>query len=182
MLFRSQVPADSWVNDMKLGGGRLLGEGCHFFDLLRHAAGAKAELVHVVAHATDRADLPVAANFAATVQFAGGSVGQLLYSAQGATGMPKEHFEIFSGQSCGALHDYRDAEFFQHDRRESMGRHQQDKGQAALLAKFLGSLRGGSPAVTPEDAIESSVLTLAAQRSLVERQPVRVEDLRRSIL
>ena len=177
-----QVPADSWVNDPKLGGGRLLGEGCHFFDFLRHAAGAEAVSVQVEAAPAGRADLPPTANFAATVSFANGSVGQLLYSAQGSPALPKEHFECFSGQSCGVLSDYRDAEFFRGSNREQNGRHAQDKGQAALLDAFLLSLRGGPVAMKPEDVLESSLLTLAAQQSLVRRQPIQLEELRRSIL
>ena len=177
-----QVPADSWVNDPKLGGGRLLGEGCHFFDFLRHAAGAEAVSVHVEAAPAGRVDLPPTANFAATVSFANGSVGQLLYSAQGSPALPKEHFECFAGQSCGVLNDYRDAEFFRGASREQSGRHAQDKGQATLLDTFLLSLRGGPLAMKPEDVLESSLLTLAAQQSLVQRQPVRLEELRRSLL
>ena len=177
-----QVPADSWVNDPKLGGGRLLGEGCHFFDFLRHAAGAEAVSVQVEAAPAGRVDLPPTANFAATVTFANGSIGQLLYSAQGSPALPKEHFECFSGQSCGVLSDYRDAEFFRGSIREQNGRHAQDKGQAALLDTFLRSLCGGPVAMKPEDVLESSLLTLAAQQSLVQRQPVRLEELRRSLL
>ena len=177
-----QVPADSWVNDPKLGGGRLLGEGCHFFDFLRHAAGAEAVSVQVEAAPAGRIDLPPTANFAATVSFANGSVGQLLYSAQGSPALPKEQFECFSGQTCGVLQDYRGAEFFRGSSREQAGRHAQDKGQAALLDAFLHSLRGGPVAMKPEDVLESSLLTLAAQQSLAQRQPVQLAELRRSLL
>ena len=185
MLYRvnaGQVPADSWVNDPLQGGGRLLGEGCHFFDFLRHAAGAAADSVSVEPAGAERSDLPATANFAATVRFTNGAVGQLLYSAQGAPGMAKEHFECFAGQSCGALHDYRDAEFFHGSRTEKLGRHTQDKGQGALLAEFLRSLReDGAPPMKPEEIIESSLLTLAAQQSLTLRQPVRLAELRQLI-
>ena len=177
-----QVPADSWVNDPKLGGGRLLGEGCHFFDFLRHAAGAAALSVQVEATPPGRADLPATANFAATVSFANGSVGQLLYSAQGSPALPKEQFECFSGQTCGVLRDYRGAEFFRGAIREQTGRHAQDKGQAALLDAFLHSLRGGPAAMKPEDVLESSLLTLAAQQSLAQHQPVQLAELRRALL
>ena len=185
MLYRVNagfVPPDSWVHDPQSGGGRLLGEGCHFFDFLRHAAGAEAESVHVETPATDHADLQATGNFASTVRFTNGAVGQVLYSSQGAPGMGKEHFECFSGQTCGTLHDYREAEFFNGDRRESSGKHQQDKGQAALLDAFLRGLRAGQvPPMSIENVIESSLLTLAAQQSLITRQAVRLADLRPSL-
>jgi predicted dehydrogenase len=186
MLYRVNagfIPKDSWVHDPHLGGGRLLGEGCHFFDFLRHAAGAEAESVQVETPAGDRTDLQPTGNFAATVRFANGSVGQLLYSAQGAPGMGKEYFECFAGQACGALDDYRSAEFYQADRRTSCPKHGQDKGQSALMDAFIRSLREGAPPpIRPEDLLESSVLTLAAQQSLLTRQSVAVANLRRQLL
>lgn len=179
------VPPDSWVNDPQIGGGRLLGEGCHFFDFLRQAAGANvlAELVHTETPAAGQADLLATGNFAATVRFSNGSVGQLLYSAQGAPGLGKEQFECFSGQMCGALHDYKSAEFYHQARRERLAPHRQDKGQAGLLAAFLAALRNGAPPPRrPEDILESSLLTLAAQESLISRQPVSVAKLRQQFL
>ena len=117
------------------------------------------------------------------MRFHNGSVGQLLYSSQGAAGMGKEHFECFAGQRCGALHDFRAADFFDRNRQEHCPKHRQDKGQAALLEAFLGCVRGESPPpMRVEDVLESSLLTLAAQQSLVSRQPVALADVRKLIL
>ena len=176
------VPADSWIHDPKAGGGRLRGEGCHFFDFLRHAAGAEAESVQTESPETNRADLPATGNFAATIRFRNQSVGQVLYTAQGAVRMGKEHFECFSGQTCGAIHDYRDADFFQRERHERFGKRPQDKGQAGLLDAFLQCLRHGTPPpMRAEDILESTLLTLAAQQSLVLRAPVSMAELRKVI-
>jgi predicted dehydrogenase/threonine dehydrogenase-like Zn-dependent dehydrogenase len=186
MLFRvnaGAVPPDSWVHDPKVGGGRLLGEGCHFFDFLRHAAGAAAESVMTETSATGQSTLPATDNFAATVRFRNASVGQVLYSSQGAARMGKEYFECFAGQKSGALHDFRDADFFERERQTRLGRRQQDKGQGVLLEAFISSVREGKPSpMRPEDILESMLLTLAAQQSLVSRQPVQVADLRKLIL
>jgi predicted dehydrogenase len=172
------IPADSWVHDPVAGGGRLLGEGCHFFDFLRAFAGAAAESVSVETSGADRKDVQATGNFSATVRYVNGSVGQVLYTSLGAPGMPKEQFECFAGQTCGALDDYRNAEFFRETRREESGKHGQDKGQGALVEAFLKSLRGGSVAVTHEALIESSLVTLAAQQSLLSGEPVALAELR----
>jgi predicted dehydrogenase len=157
-----------------------LGEACHFFDFLRFMAGAPTESVSAEPCGEGRADLLATANFAATVRFANGSVGQLIYSAQGAPGLGKERFECFAGQGAGVLDDYQQAEFYRGDRHESCPRHVQDKGQAALLEAVLQSLLGGTAApMRPEDLLESSLLTLAAQQSLVTRQAVSLAELRR---
>ena len=177
------VPADSWVHDPKSGGGRLLGEGCHFFDFLRACAGAEAESVHTESSATDRADIQAAGNFAATVRFINGSVGQVLYSSQGAPSLSKERFECFAGQTCGVIHDYREAEFHGQVRQERSSKHQQDKGQSALLDGFIRSLLEGKPQpMSVEAVIESSLLTLAAQQSLVQREPVRLSEFRKLLV
>jgi len=97
--------------------------------------------------------------------------------------MAKEYFECFAGQTCGALHDYQAAEFFQRDRRESLKKHRQDKGQAALLDAFLSALhQGAPPPMSPEAVFESSLLTLAAHQSLVSRQSVTMNELRQLIV
>ncbi len=176
------VPADSWIHDSQAGGGRLLGEGCHFFDFLREAAGGTAISVLTEPAGPSGGQWPAAADFVSTVRFDNGSVGQLIYSSQGAPGMRKEHFEAFAGQSCGALHDYREAEYFRGERQEKFGRTAQDKGQAALLDAFLQCARTGSPPPMPIEAvIESSLLTVAAQQSLEQRKPVVLAELRKSL-
>lgn len=177
-----QVPADSWIHDPKAGGGRLLGEGCHFFDFLRDAARGQAVSVSTEAVGDAGGGLPPSADFVATVRFDNGSVGQLVYSSQGAPGLRKEHFECFGGSACGALDDYREADFYQGNRHDRFGKRGQDKGQAALLDAFLESARtGGPPPMSVESIVESSLLTLAAQRSLEQRSPVTLAELRRSL-
>lgn len=176
------IPADSWIHDPVAGGGRLLGEGCHFFDFLRACAGGEAESVFTQAIGDARKDLQATGNFSATVRFSNGSVGQVLYSSQGAPAMPKEHFECFAGQTCGVIRDYRDAEFFRQEGQERAGRHAQDKGQSRLLECFIECLRDGGPTpMSPEAVVESSLLTLAAQESLLRRAPVDLADLRTSL-
>jgi predicted dehydrogenase len=177
-----QVPSDSWVHDPAVGGGRLLGEGCHFFDFLSYFAGTSAESVHTETPAHGRSDLQATGNFACTVRFQNASVGQLLYSAQGAPSMGKEYFECFTGQSCGSISDYRSAEFFHREEHDSCSPHRQDKGQASLLEAFIACLRqGGPPPMSPEQILESSILTLAAQHSLLTRTPVAVADFRKEL-
>jgi polar amino acid transport system substrate-binding protein len=127
--------------------------------------------------------LPATGNFATTVRFTNGSVGQVLYSSQGSVRMGKERFECFTGQMCGSIDDYRTADFYHRDNHEHCSRHRQDKGQAALLDAFLDCLcRGTPPPMRVEDILESSLLTLAAQQGLELRQPVRLDDLRKQIL
>ena len=92
-----EIPPDHWTQDRSVGGGRIVGEGCHFIDLLRHLAGApivSAQAVCVgeapgIAVRDDKASM--------TLQFADGSVGTILYLANGHRSFPKERLEVFCG-------------------------------------------------------------------------------------
>lgn len=166
------LPASNWTNDPAVGGGRLLGEGCHFLDFMRWFCGSAPVSVHTAAIRGGRADLPATANFAVNVTFADGSVGQLLYTSQGAASLPKEHFEVSCGDRTGVLDDFRSASVLRGA--GATATHElkaQDKGQALLLSAFLRALDGGAPAMKADDLLASSLLTLAAQASL-ERQTV----------
>jgi predicted dehydrogenase len=177
------VPPTSWVHDPETGGGRLLGEGCHFLDFLMNFAGAQATTVRSEAVEADRSDLQATANFTTTVRFENGALGQLLYSSQGAQSMGKEFFEFFAGGFCGSLDDYRIAHFYTPKTHETLPRHVQDKGQGSLLDSFLSSVRAGSKeALSPGQILESSLLTLAAQQSLLTAETVSLENLRRELV
>jgi hypothetical protein len=98
-------------------------------------------------------------------------------------GWPRSNSSASPANRCGAIDDYRDAEYFERDRREQFGRRRQDKGQAALLDGFIRCLRDGKePPMRVEDIMESSILTLAAQQSLGARQSVDVRTLRHLVV
>ncbi|HOW96662.1 MAG TPA: bi-domain-containing oxidoreductase [Kiritimatiellia bacterium] len=172
------APARHWTQDPKIGGGRLVGEGCHFFDLACCLAGGRPVSVVTRALKGDRADLLPTANFAALVSFDNGSVASLAYSAQGSPLLPKEHLEILAGPGVARLDDFRRAEWYGPARALREKLPQQDKGQAALVQAFLDSARrGGPPPISFEDLLYSSALTLAAQQSLESGREARVRDV-----
>lgn len=167
------LPPDHWTHDPSVGGGRLVGEGCHFFDLLCALAGADPVSVHTIAVATERRDLPPSANFAATVKFADGSIGQLQYSSAGPRSMPKERIEVLGGGESAVLDDFQSLTLYDARGSQSRTLKHQDKGQAELLRLFVAAARGAGP--RPLDArtlLVSSALTLAAQESLALGAPV----------
>lgn len=169
------LPADHWTNDPKSGGGRLLGEGCHFLDFMRHFAGTPRR-VTTSALGGGRADLPATGSFVVSVEFVNGSVGQLLYSAQGSPALPKERFEIFSGNACGVLDDFKRAQVFIGGETREHVLKQQDKGQAAMIEAFV---KNGPANV--EEVFTSSLLTLAAQASLERQAPVDFAEFAASV-
>jgi predicted dehydrogenase/threonine dehydrogenase-like Zn-dependent dehydrogenase len=159
------VPADSWVHDPAVGGGRLVGEGCHFIDLAAALVGAP--IVTVQAVGVRGAD-PAAAlqdNLHVTLSFADGSIASITYTSKGAPRSGKERVEVFAGGRTAIIDDFRRAEFW-HSKQESW-KGRQDKGHAAELGAFIDALRtGGASPIPLHELMNSSLATLRAARAL----------------
>jgi predicted dehydrogenase len=169
-----EIPASSWVHDPREGGGRLVGEGCHFVDLCQAIAGARVTQVFAQAIGPAggaRAD----DNFHLSLQLADGSIAQIAYAATGDASAGKERIEVIGAGVLAVLDDFRKLELHRGGKVSHVRALAQDKGHAAALAAFVGAARGG-PAAIPLDHLEAaSRATLAAARSLQSGLPERVE-------
>jgi predicted dehydrogenase len=161
------VPADSWVHDLEVGGGRLIGEGCHFVDLALYLAGSPA--VEVTSRALGGAD-PAARlqdNVQVTLHCADGSLASVLYTSKGDTRSGKERVEVFAGGATGVIDDFRRAEYWPGSGRRARWRGTQDKGHSAELAAFIRAVREGSAApISLAELENSSRATLRAAAAL----------------
>jgi predicted dehydrogenase/threonine dehydrogenase-like Zn-dependent dehydrogenase len=157
---------DHWLNDPAVGGGRLLGEGCHFFDLICALVASKPLAVTVQGRIA--ADRPIATceDFAAVVRFADGSLGTLLYGTAGAGGAGKEVVEAHRGAHSGRIDDFGSAVLWGAGRSRKERSRGRDKGHSEEIRRFAAALRGEEALPPFEEALASSRLTLAALRSL----------------
>ena len=135
------IPATHWTQDREIGGGRLLGEGCHFIDLLRFLIDSPIESQHVMAMQSGTPD-----SFALSLRFADGSIGTVHYLANGSKAFAKERLEIFAGGRVLQLDNFRRLRGFGWPGFKSMNLWRQDKGQAACAKAFIDAVRGGGPA------------------------------------
>jgi predicted dehydrogenase/threonine dehydrogenase-like Zn-dependent dehydrogenase len=167
------LPADHWLHDPVEGGGRLVGEGCHFVDLLGHLAGAPFRSVHAVAvEQPDRA-LECSDELVATFRFSNGSLGTLVYSGAGDPRLPKERIECMGGGLSAVLDDFRRLEVYRGGKRE-VAKARQDKGHRGQVERFLEAAAGRTAAPAPESYLESSRATLALVESLRTGLPVEL--------
>ena len=131
------IPTDHWTQDLAVGGGRIVGEACHFIDLLRHLAGAPI-VAHSIVALGQRPGMPSTADKASiTLTFGDGSVGVIHYLANGHKGFPKERLEVFAGGRILQLDNFiklRGWGFVGFKGRSSW---RQDKGQRACVAAFV---------------------------------------------
>ncbi|MCS6772396.1 MAG: bi-domain-containing oxidoreductase [Kiritimatiellae bacterium] len=172
-----RLPPSHWTQDPQIGGGRLLGEGCHFFDLLCFLADARPVRVFTEAIRSPRIDLPAHSNFASTVSFRDGSIGVVVYSADGSPRLSKERVEMYIGGRAAVLDDFNTLTIHEPNRDRVERLSAQDKGQRAMLDAFFAAIRGKQTfPQSPESILISSRLTLAAQDSLNAGKPVDIAD------
>lgn len=145
------LPSNHWTQDPERGGGRMIGEGCHFVDLLRFLAGSK--IVSVAAMGIDEGGQRPDENVTLTLRFEDGSVGTLHYFANGHKSLPKERLEVFVGGRVLQLDNFRTMAAYGWKNFKGMNLRQQDKGHAAELAAFVQAVRSGGPSPIPFDEI-----------------------------
>lgn len=166
------IPAAHWTQDPEIGGGRLLGEGCHFVDLLMHLAGSAAVRVRTIGLPDSgryRQD-----NFTVTIEFENGSVGTLTYASNGDKSFGKELVEVFGGGMSARMDDYRTLAI-RHGKQKvrKVARLRQDKGHRAEWMRFVDHLTGNAQApIAFDEIVASTRATLAAQQSLRTGEPV----------
>jgi predicted dehydrogenase/threonine dehydrogenase-like Zn-dependent dehydrogenase len=140
------IPADHWTQDPALGGGRLLGEACHFVDLLRHLADSPIEELQLLSAADSK---PCPDTFTLQLRFADGSIGTVHYFANGSKAFPKERLEVFAAGKALRLDNYRKLQAWGLPGFRTRRRLSQDKGQLACCAAFLSAIEAGGPAPIP---------------------------------
>ncbi|WP_446009478.1 bi-domain-containing oxidoreductase [Candidatus Electrothrix sp.] len=161
------IPADTWIQDKAVGGGRIIGEACHYIDLMRYLAGS--EIISVQARRMgDHPTLEVTEDKAAiTLGFADGSFGTIHYLANGGKAFPKERIEVFAGDAVLQLDNFRKLKGYGWQGFKKMNLMWQDKGQGACAAAFLESIAQGTAMPIPfEELIEVARVSIEADEQL----------------
>ncbi len=172
------LPADHWVNDPDQGGGRVLGEVCHFVDFLCFLAGVSPAEVH--AQSVSNPGQYSMDNMVATLKFENGSLGTITYMANGDKSASKERLEVFGGASVAILEDFRRLELARNGHRQiSRSRWTQDKGHKAEMRSFIDALQGKTPPpISFEQIVGSTLTTLRLQNAcqIGQSQEVNVKE------
>ena len=156
------IPANHWTQDPEVGGGRLVGEGCHFIDLLRFLAGTP-----IASHQVLAMDASTKDSFTINLRFGCGSLGTVIYLANGSKAFPKERLEVFAAGRVLQLDNFRRLIGYGWPGFKSMNLWSQDKGQAACAKAFCDALRLGKPSPIPlAELLEVSRVVLDLGASL----------------
>ena len=166
------LPADHWAHDPHEGGGRLLGEGCHFLDLARYLVGSPIEDVQVVA--ARAGSRPVEDVSLVQVAFADGSIASIQYLANGNKAYPKERVELFWEGKVLRIDNFRSIEGWGASPRNPGLIRSQDKGHDAMAAAFIAAVRGaGPPPIPAAEVLEVGrwAIRMGRQASAGRRSP-----------
>lgn len=152
------LPENHWLKDPDIGGGRIIGEGCHFIDLLRYLTDSPIESLD--AYSTEEKD-----NKVIQLNFKDRSKGVVVYATDGDKNFPKERIEVFADGKIGIIDDFRLTALSVNGRKKSYKTRSQEKGFKSEIKAFLKSLSEGSSSPIPfDEIIEVSEWTVEADK------------------
>ena len=139
-----EIPSDHWVQDAKIGGGRIIGEGCHFIDLLRFLADCP-----IITRSRAAMNSAPSDTMSLQLGFADGSIGTVHYFANGCKSFPKERLEVFAAGRVLQMDNFRKLRGFGWPKFSKFNLWSQNKGQRACAAAFIHAIRDGTIAPIP---------------------------------
>ncbi|HEY61240.1 MAG TPA: Gfo/Idh/MocA family oxidoreductase [Anaerolineae bacterium] len=168
------IPLSHWVHDPAIGGGRIIGEGCHFIDLMAYLTNQTPNKVFAMAlpnlgrYAEDNVQIAIG--------FSNGSIGTLNYFANGDKAFSKERIEVYRGGRVAILDDFRTLQMINQGRKKVMrARLRQDKGHKAIWRTFANAIINNSEPPIPYTSILGvTKATFAVIESLREQQPISI--------
>ncbi|MDO8750423.1 MAG: bi-domain-containing oxidoreductase [Dehalococcoidia bacterium] len=160
------LPPDHWLLDPAVGGGRIIGEGCHFFDLLYFLVGAEPVRITATQMRPLAGDRKDDANMSINLQFADGSLGHILYTVVGQADLSKERIEVFTGGRAFVLDDFTSLSAYGIKGLPASWSDPGDKGVSTLLRHFCDAALGkGELQVTAKDGLRATVCAVRALES-----------------
>jgi predicted dehydrogenase len=162
------LPAEHWTQDPAVGGGRIIGEGCHFVDYLQELCGGRVVSVQASAVARHRSGI-VQDQAILSLTFSDGSVGTVVYAAGGDTALPKERCEVFGDGKSIVMDDFARSELYARGRRTVFKTGRRDKGFAPQMAAFCRSLlEGDAPGMDFDGILSVTRTCLRAVESMAD--------------
>ena len=168
-----RISADSWIQDAEFGGGRIIGEVCHFVDFLTFINGS----LPISVFARSLKD-PKGLNDTVSVilDYENGSIGNLSFFANGDTSFPKERCEVYSNGCIAVLDDFKKISIYANGKRSLKRKILQDKGQKSEIDRFIEAiLKGDSELIPLKEIINTSIVTLKIVESIQKGECIQIK-------
>jgi predicted dehydrogenase/threonine dehydrogenase-like Zn-dependent dehydrogenase len=170
-----RLPLNHWVYDPQEGGGRIIGEVCHFVDFIHFLTGSLTTRVFAESIAAENQETPNADSIFVTLRLADGSNAAIAYLAEGDKALPKERIEIFGGGKSFVIEDFRSATAYQNGKSKTTKLREQDKGQREEMRTVCAMVLEGKPApISLKDLATTTRATFKIKESLRTGLPVEV--------
>ncbi len=170
------VPPNVWVHDMKVGGGRIVGEACHFIDLITYLTGSKVTAVCMNAMGVNPSEN--ADNCSILLQYENGSTGVINYFSNGSKAYPKERIEVYSQDRTAVIDNYKQTTGYGFKGFSKL-KTTMDKGHKAQFQALISSIKnGGAPLIPFDEIINTTRASFAAIKSLQQNGWVRLDQTR----
>jgi len=169
------IPLDSWIQDPHQGGGRIVGEMCHFVDTAMFLAGSSVKSLFAQCVRSNDSSIPDEDNLNVLIQFENGSTAAIHYFAYGHQNMPKESIEVFAKHLAMRMDNFRELTIHYKHKSKTMRQSNQNKGFAEELQAFEKAVKSGIPAIPYQTILEVSRLTFAIIKSLQLQLPVNIQ-------
>lgn len=158
------IPKDHWTQNKSLGGGRIIGEMCHFVDLMQFFTESTPVKIYADCINTSNSKLKPDDNISITISFENGSVGNLVYLANGDKSLSKELIEVFGGGKVGRIHDFRYGEIYKNNKMSKLKL--DGKGHKQEIFTFLDCLKTQSSPIEFESIYATTKTTFKIIDSL----------------
>jgi len=163
------IPDEHWTQDLSIGGGRIIGEACHFIDLMRFLAGSKIISTQTRGLGQYGGQLVQTDSASITLGFEDGSFGTILYFANGSSKFPKERIEAFADGRILQLDNFRRLTGYGWSNFRKMNLFSQNKGQDECASKFVSAIKDGTCLIPSEEIFEVTRVAIEASASLLRQ-------------
>jgi len=160
-----KIPEEHWVQDPEIGGGRIIGEVCHFIDLMQFLTDSKPIEVYASTVA-GKGNIKDTDNVNIIIKFEDGSTGNILYTSLGSKSFPKEYVEVFGDRKVETINNFKSGKLGM----------SQDKGHRGEFIEFVNSIKSGKPSpISPESIYYTTLTTFKVHESLKTSKPVSLD-------
>ncbi len=159
------IPSEHWVQDPKIGGGRIIGEVCHFLDFLQYISDSKPTSIFAISLKTNNMLYKNDDSVQIIISYKNGSIGTITYHAVGDKSLPKEFFEVSAGNKTVKMHNFNITEFYSNGHKSKYRSKKQDKGFTQEYQQFFNSIINNNPSPI---SFESLYLTTLSTFRIIE--------------
>jgi len=168
------IPINSWIQDAQIGGGRIIGEVCHFIDTCSYLTDSLPINVYASAIQTGDKSIPDEDNLSIIINYSNGSLANITYYAFGNKKMPKEYIEVFAPNVAMQMDDFRKLFVYNKNKKRSYSVMNQDKGFKNEFIAFASSIKTGIPAISFDSIYNTTKVTFKISESLKTHTVIKI--------